>query len=530
MYRPARCFVLAALGLLTWIPVGLRAMDWSPELLLPGGFYDADVLAVGDIEGEGLDKAYVAADDLLARVSPDSQGEPDTIAVLSGIDGLHAADIDDEEGQELYVLRRTDWPWSGELWRCTHSPGGYALDLVGSGWPVLTGMAFGDADGDGAVEIYLTSEEGDELWVVSHETAGWEVQSLTLPASAIGQGLTIGDADRDGQPEIYWFGRDVQEQTGLYETWWDGVAWQHQVIVDLDGLLPPPPPPGFLEYRWLRSAVLEGTDQEALYFVTLEGYEIPMSTVGAEHVNRLAKEGSDWLLERDLWTLGTWNYQGDGAAATFSEQTDWTGGANLHVARIGERDQLLGVRYALQWDSGFPPVNEDMRLVRMFWESGPAEEIVQAFGSAEVWRVSTALGAGVLEEGFGSLVYWHEINQGLTELWEARTPAGQAVGEPGREGGRSIPGLVRLALSPNPVRAQVRIHFDLDREMTLRVTALDACGRRVAVLMDGTASSGAHSLEWDLRDARNLPVPGGIYFIALRAGARRNVRMMPVLR
>ncbi len=83
------------------------------------------------------------------------------------------------------------------------------------------------------------------------------------------------------------------------------------------------------------------------------------------------------------------------------------------------------------------------------------------------------------------------------------------------------PSIARLRSVPNPARAFVQIMMDGPRETdpnapaTLRV--LDAAGRVVRTIR-GTAGQ---RFVWDARDARRLPVPGGVYFTDLRAAKLR---------
>jgi len=83
----------------------------------------------------------------------------------------------------------------------------------------------------------------------------------------------------------------------------------------------------------------------------------------------------------------------------------------------------------------------------------------------------------------------------------------------------------RLRVSPNPVLAHARVHFDADPAVLERkVEVLDLTGRRVATL---TLPAGARSAEWAGRDLDGRAAPAGVYFARMEDDARAaNVRFV----
>jgi flagellar hook assembly protein FlgD len=68
----------------------------------------------------------------------------------------------------------------------------------------------------------------------------------------------------------------------------------------------------------------------------------------------------------------------------------------------------------------------------------------------------------------------------------------------------------RLRVSPNPVLAHARVHFETDPASLARtVEVLDLTGRRVATL---PLAAGARSVEWQGRTLDGRAAPAGIYF------------------
>ena len=80
---------------------------------------------------------------------------------------------------------------------------------------------------------------------------------------------------------------------------------------------------------------------------------------------------------------------------------------------------------------------------------------------------------------------------------------------------------LRLA-SSNPARgtAASRLEFGTTSPGRVRVTVLDAAGRRLRRLFDDVATSGTHSVDWDGRDAAGTRVPAGLFFVRLESEER----------
>jgi FlgD Ig-like domain len=73
--------------------------------------------------------------------------------------------------------------------------------------------------------------------------------------------------------------------------------------------------------------------------------------------------------------------------------------------------------------------------------------------------------------------------------------------------------------SPNPVAARTVVAFDLPEPSSVRAALYDASGRLVRILADERLPAGKHQRAWDRRDGSGHPVPAGIYFLRLHAGA-----------
>lgn len=88
------------------------------------------------------------------------------------------------------------------------------------------------------------------------------------------------------------------------------------------------------------------------------------------------------------------------------------------------------------------------------------------------------------------------------------------VGAPGEA---PVTVLALAPVAPNPVRIGANVCFDLPQACVIDLALFDVGGRRVRSLAAGAVPAGRHVLRWDARDEAGEPVPGGIYFVRLRA-------------
>lgn len=77
---------------------------------------------------------------------------------------------------------------------------------------------------------------------------------------------------------------------------------------------------------------------------------------------------------------------------------------------------------------------------------------------------------------------------------------------------------------PNPFRSGVTIDFNLPAAAPARVSIHDVAGRRVADLVHGPRSAGAHRVEWSGRNDAGNPVAAGLYFYRVESGEHRATR------
>ena len=100
----------------------------------------------------------------------------------------------------------------------------------------------------------------------------------------------------------------------------------------------------------------------------------------------------------------------------------------------------------------------------------------------------------------------------------ARPVVAETATEAGaEESARSLP---TLSLAPNPARGGTWIALRLARAGDVRLSVLDASGRRIRGLLAESLPAGARMLRWDGRDQGGARAPAGIYFVRLEAQGR----------
>ncbi len=73
---------------------------------------------------------------------------------------------------------------------------------------------------------------------------------------------------------------------------------------------------------------------------------------------------------------------------------------------------------------------------------------------------------------------------------------------------------------PNPFNPSTSIEFILPERGEAALTLFDSTGRKVRTLHSGALSPGAHTVRWDGRDDRGIPVSSGAYIVRLDSGGR----------
>lgn len=76
---------------------------------------------------------------------------------------------------------------------------------------------------------------------------------------------------------------------------------------------------------------------------------------------------------------------------------------------------------------------------------------------------------------------------------------------------------------PNPFNGQATIRYELPASSRVTVVVYNALGQRAATLVDETQDAGTHHVRWNARDARETPLPSGMYLCRVSAGSWHGV-------
>jgi hypothetical protein len=130
--------------------------------------------------------------------------------------------------------------------------------------------------------------------------------------------------------------------------------------------------------------------------------------------------------------------------------------------------------------------------------------------------------------GFNNLAFATKVIQtGVAAVAKLAVPihSGQIVEENDR-----IMEPALLSVRSNPARA-FQIAFAVENPAEpVRLTVFDAAGRAVRRLVETPCDKGLHAVAWNGRDDRGRDLPGGVYFLDLEAGGRREIHKLVRIR
>lgn len=80
------------------------------------------------------------------------------------------------------------------------------------------------------------------------------------------------------------------------------------------------------------------------------------------------------------------------------------------------------------------------------------------------------------------------------------------------------PRTLTLRSYPNPFNPVTAIQYHVPEKVRAKVEVFDVSGARIITLADRIHKSGRHETRWNGRDAFDIPVSSGVYFVRLTAG------------
>ena len=95
------------------------------------------------------------------------------------------------------------------------------------------------------------------------------------------------------------------------------------------------------------------------------------------------------------------------------------------------------------------------------------------------------------------------------------------------DGGAALPTGFALGQNyPNPFNPSTIIPYQIPASAHVRLEVFNLLGQRLATLVDGVRSAGAHTVQWDATDAAGRAVGAGVYIYRLSSGGMTESRRM----
>ena len=139
--------------------------------------------------------------------------------------------------------------------------------------------------------------------------------------------------------------------------------------------------------------------------------------------------------------------------------------------------------------------------------------------------------AGLLNE-VGVTFSHADIRDVLTVLALEKLMAGfdQVVGVKDSSPG-SLPENYALEQNyPNPFNPETEIRYQLPVSEHVVIKVFNALGQEILTLVDGQYEAGQHSVRWDGRDKKGVPVSSGVYIYQIQAGTFSQAKQMSLLK
>jgi hypothetical protein len=127
---------------------------------------------------------------------------------------------------------------------------------------------------------------------------------------------------------------------------------------------------------------------------------------------------------------------------------------------------------------------------------------------------------------------WPQFHHDARRTGFASAPLFLGVGDDGPLGNGAVTSLEFAPPSPNPANTSSRMWFAIPSGLggtTYELSIYDLGGRRVRLVDSGIARPGRFSLAWNLRDESGHPVQGGVYFARMTVGGHSRTNKLVVV-
>ncbi len=438
--------------------------------------------------------------------------------------GAAWADYNLDGWLDLYVANRDQQNFlykglgEGEFEKIT--TGAIVTDVANS-----SGCAWGDYDNDGYPDLYVANSgtvsnlyhnNGDETFTkVNEEPFITDVSSCA--------GASWGDCDNDGDLDLF----VSTGQLGMYVNWF--------YLNDGDGTFTKvTDSPLVNEATWSSGSAWGDYDKDGDLDLAVGGYDGPNLLFKNDGAGNFEKILSNSFVNNGNYTEGlAWaDADNDGDLDIFTAKNNYFGGNNSFFLNDGNNNNWLKIKlegdYLYHNTQAFgakvfvyatifgQPVMQ-MREVNTQTGGGQGgqNDVVQFFGMGDATVVDSVV------------VQWM-----FYEFKQTNVSVNQTI-----DMGLIISGVsenysekdFNLSVFPNPASDQINLNFALTKNTFLQIRILDMNGKLLNTIPSVELTKGNHKLILDLKNAANIQLVPGIYFIQLVSESNAIVKKIMVL-
>ncbi|MEE2876337.1 MAG: S8 family serine peptidase [Candidatus Neomarinimicrobiota bacterium] len=398
---------------------------------------------------------------------------------------------------------------------------------------IVSSPALADLDHDGDLEIIFPVFE-EKLYVIHHDGTDFSPFPLPLEGSVF-SGVAIGDVDADGELDIvvgtwdnklYLLMRDGTIPSGFPFTTGDRISTD-PALADLNG-------DGTLE-------IFIGTDDKKLHVIDWQGQQLAAYSAGGRIqsspiVDDLDSDGiteiifgggdgklysvqynSGQLTDLEGWPVKLGSTPVKSSPVAFDLDNDGIAEAIASSTR--------GDLFAVRIDGTIAP-NFPVPLAGATETSFTASDLDGDGDSEIAAAASTKLTIIDVKTRAGMGKHWRMYRGGPHRIGVIYEPALYV-----QEDLTALPEEFSVSDNyPNPFNPITSVRISLPMKVFISAEVYDLTGKLVKPLVAKELSAGIHFLTWDGSNEDGIHASTGIYFLSVRAGDRRYIQKMTLLK
>ena len=199
-------------------------------------------IELGDLDGDGVVEIYATRSEPNRMDGTDQPGSVfryvpargEGPVVVADLGARHAkeilvADVDDDGADELYVSVEAVSGGMVQIRRYRADSSAASVDVVATLPDQLCRfLTVGDVDGDGRREmVAATHRQG--IWLLRPQDAEWTTERIADDSTSFEHAAILLDLDGDGRDELY-VASDNQNELRRYD--WSATGWSYDVLVE----------------------------------------------------------------------------------------------------------------------------------------------------------------------------------------------------------------------------------------------------------------------------------------------------------